>query len=134
VFESKHNDRLAEIARDPSSIGTLSREVAKAAWIEASAITTRLLAVWASPDDSRDEILNVHGAAALLRVSESFIYENAKFMKRAAFKVGGAWRFHSKFLIEDGKALRDRADNEPISNRRASARRADRRLRAGGAS
>ena len=134
MSESNQN-KLAEIARDPSSIEGLSRTEARRLWIETNTLGAKLATVWMSPDDtSHDEILDVHGAAALSRLSESFIYEHAKLMTRSAFKAGTSWRFRSKFLIEDIAALTDRADIEPIPNRRASTLRAGRRLRAGGVS
>lgn len=134
MSESNQN-KLAEIARDPSSIEGLSRTEARRLWIETNTLSAKLATVWMSPDDtSHDEIVDVHGAAALSGMSESFIYENAKSMPRAAFKAGVAWRFRSKFLIEDIAALAGRADTEPIPNRRASTLRAGRRLRAGGMS
>jgi hypothetical protein len=130
---SDSQNELSEIARDPSRVEGLSRSEARRLWIETNTLAAKLATVWMSPDDtSREEILDVHGAAALSRMSESFLYENARSMARSAFKAGTSWRFRSKFLIEDIAAL-DRANNvEP--NRRASTPRAGRRLRAGGVS
>lgn len=129
------SNKLAEIARDPSSIEGLPRTEARRLWIETNTLSAKLATVWMSPDDtSHDEILDVHGAAALSRMSESFLYENAKLMTRSAFKAGASWRFRAKFLIEDIAALGDRADTEPNPNRRATTPRAGKRLRAGGVS
>lgn len=134
MFESNDDNKLAEIARDPSSIEAMPREVARAVWLEASALAARLMTRWASPFDATEEmVLTVPEAAEFAKISQSFLYEHWQHMK-SAFTAGKAVRFRKASLIADIAAIRDRADIEPIPNRRASTPRAGRRLRAGGMS
>jgi helix-turn-helix protein len=126
TIENSSGDTLIECLRDPTRAATLSREAAKALWLQINNLGAHLMTRWASPDDSAiDEVvLTVAQAAEFAHLSQSFLYDHAKRLP-CAFRAGRSWRFHKKDLLQDIAALGDRprsdAFGEPTANRRKPA-------------